>query len=123
MGTRMAPSSANLFMHQLESSILGSLTLRPDHWYRYIDDIFAIWTHGHEELHYMMTILNHYHQTIKFTHSYDYNSIPFLDTLVCRDINNKLYTKLYHKPTDYKHYLHFHSAHPRKQNESVPMAY
>ena len=119
MGTKMA-SSANLFMHQLESSILGSLTLRPDHWYRYIDDIFAIWTHGPEELHYMMTILNHYHPTIKFTHSYDYNSIPFLDTLVCRDINNKLYTKLYHKPTDNKHYLHFHSAHPRKQNESVP---
>ena len=120
MGTRMAPSYANLFMYQLESNILRSLILKPDYWYRYIDDIFAIWTHGPEELHHMMTILNHYHPTIKFTHSYDYHSIPFLDTLVCRDINNKLYTKLYHKPTDNKHYLHFHSAHPRKQKESVP---
>ena len=107
-------------MHQLESNILRSLILKPDYWYRYIDDIFAIWTHGPEELHHMMTILKHYHPTIKFTHSHDYHSIPFLDTLVCRDINNKLYTKLYHKPTDNKHYLHFHSAHPRKQKESVP---
>ena len=114
MGTRMAPSYAILFMHQLESSILGSLTLRPDYWYRYINDIFSIWTHGPEELHHMMTILNHYHPTVKFTHTHDYNSIPFLDTLVCRDTDNKLYTKLYRKPTDNKHYLHFHSAQPRK---------
>ena len=79
-----------------------------------------ICTHGPEELPHMMTILNHFHPTMKFTHTYDYNSIAFLDTLVCRDIDNKLYTKLYHKPTDNKHYLHFHSAHLRKQKESVP---
>ena len=89
MGTRMAPSYVNLFMHQLESNILRSLTLKPDYWYRYIDDIFTIWTHGPQELYHMMTILNHFHPTIKFTHSYDNYSIPFLNTLVCRDANNK----------------------------------
>ena len=120
MGTRMALSYANLFMHQLETNILRTLTLKPDYWYRFIDDIFMIWTHGPEELHHMMTILNHFHPTIKFTHTHDYNNIAFLDTLVCRDTDNKLYTKLYHKPTDNKHYLHFHSAHPRRQKESVP---
>ena len=120
MGTRMAPSYANLFMHKLETNILRTLILKTDYWYRFIDDIFMIWTHGPEELHHMMTILNHFHPTIKFTHTHDYNSIALLDTLVCKDTDNQLYTKLYHKPTDNKHYLHFHSAHPRKQKESVP---
>ena len=107
-------------MHQLETNILTQLNLKPDYWFRYIDDIFTIWPHGEGELQHMITIMNHFHHTIKFTHSYDFNTIPFLDTLVCRDNNNKIYTKLYHKPTDNKHYLHFHSAHPRKQKESVP---
>ena len=119
MGTRMAPSYANIFMHQLETNILTQLNLKPDYWFRYIDDIFTIWPHGEEELQQMITIMNHFHHAIKFTHSYDFNTIPFLDTLVCRDNKIKIYTKLYHKPTDNKHYLHFHSAYPRKQKESV----
>ena len=45
---------------------------------------------------------------------------PFLDTIAYKTENNKLFTRAYHKPTDNKQYLHFHSTHPRKQNESVP---
>ena len=43
MGTRMAPSYANLFMAQLEESFLERSTCRrPFVWWRYIDDIFLI---------------------------------------------------------------------------------
>jgi hypothetical protein len=33
---------------------------------------------------------------------------------------DKLSTKIFHKPTDNKLYLHYNSAHPKKQKESVP---
>jgi hypothetical protein len=40
MGTRMAPSYANLFMSELEKSLLSRpATAKPSVWWRYIDDI------------------------------------------------------------------------------------
>jgi len=38
MGTRMAPSYANLFMGKLETSFLQQQTIQPLCWLRYIDD-------------------------------------------------------------------------------------
>ena len=32
----------------------------------------------------------------------------------------EIYTRIYHKPTDQKYYLHYYSAHPRNQKNSVP---
>lgn len=46
IGTRVAPSYANLFMHDLESELLDLAPVRPYMWLRYIDDIFVVWTEG-----------------------------------------------------------------------------
>ena len=64
--------------------------------------------------------INNYHPTIKFIYDQHNQEIPFLDTIVYRTKDNKLFTRNYHKPSDNKQYLHYHSAHPRKQKESVP---
>ena len=58
----------------------------------------------------------------RFNQQYEKSTqeIPFLDTIIYRTKDNQLFTKVYHKPTDQKQYLHFQSAHPRKQKESVP---
>ena len=119
MGTKMAPNYAIIFMHYLEQNLLNATKLKPKTWLRFIDDIFMIWSYGIQELVIFMEILNNQHPTIKFT-EYSEKEISFLDTIVYKTANNKLYTKVYHKPTDNKQYLHFHSAHPRKQKESVP---
>ena len=37
-----------------------------------------------------------------------------------KDINNKLQTTLYKKPTDHQSYLHANSEHPRSLKESIP---
>jgi len=50
MGTKMAPSYANIFMTDLEERMLSSTTARPMVWWRFIDDIFAIWKDGIETL-------------------------------------------------------------------------
>ena len=50
-------------------------------WWRYIDDIFLLWTHGEDKLNGFITYLNNLHPTIKFTSSFPFNEIPFLDVI------------------------------------------
>ena len=77
----------------------------------------AIWR---LELEDFLKALNNHHQKIKFTYSIDQNEIPFLGTIVYRSQTNRLYTRIYHKPTDQKYYLHYYLAHPRNKKKSVP---
>ena len=50
MGTRMAPSFANLFMGKLECEFLLTQNIKPQECWRFIEDIFAIWCHGEQLL-------------------------------------------------------------------------
>ena len=121
MGTRVAPTYANLFMSKLETDMLNSYQLKPKIWLRYIDDIFFIWEHGEEELTKWLEHLNNYHKTIKFTSEWSTEKINFLDTWVQKGQDrNKLYTNLHTKPTDTNSYLRYDSAHPPKCKESIP---
>ena len=120
MGTKVAPSLANLFMEKLEKEMTQSYYLKPKIWYRYIDDIFYIWEHGEDELEKWITHLNQYHPTIKFTNEWSNKEICFLDTKVKVDQKGKLYTDLYVKPTDTNSYLNYNSAHPPTCKNSLP---
>jgi hypothetical protein len=100
--------------------MLTGYHLQPKLWKRFIDDIICIWQHGEEELKKFMDYLNNQHNTIKFTFEANKNEIPFLDTITYRTPDNKLGTKVYHKPTDNKQYLHYTSSHPLKQKNSIP---
>ena len=46
MGTCMALFYANLFIGKFEREFLRTQTALPLVWWRYIDDVFAIWTHA-----------------------------------------------------------------------------
>ena len=78
-----------------------------------------IWKDGEQEA------LYNYHPTIKFTHTYtmDKNEIPFLDTVAYKTPTHRIYTRIYHKPTDQKQNLCYHSAPSRNQKESVPYSH
>ena len=82
MGTRMAPSYANLFMGKLEQEFLLTQDRKPREWWRYTDDIFAIWTHGEPALCTFVESLNHHHATIKFTATWSTEEVVRLDTRV-----------------------------------------
>ena len=71
METRMAPSYANLFMGKLEQSAIENTPFKPYVRWRFIDDIFMVWT---EKLSYI--ILNPIHPTVKFIHEYSESSSP-----------------------------------------------
>ena len=95
MGTKVAPSYANLFMSKLEKEMLETYPLKPTTWWRYIDDIFFIWDYGEIELEKCLHHLNTYHRTIKFTSEWSKEKVHFLDTTVRKTCTNKLETDLY----------------------------
>ena len=119
MGTCCAPNYAIIFMAELEEEYLDTCTLKPTLWKRYIDDIFMIWKHGPEELTRFLNRLNDFHPTIKFTEEHSNEGLPFLDTYTYIE-DEKLKTRVYHKPTDNKQYLHYESCHPLQQKNLIP---
>ena len=110
MGTKMAPSFANLFLGMFETNALTNAPWQPHTWWRYIDDIFMIWTEGSDRLKIFVDYLNNIHPTIKFTSSHSLTNVPFLDVMVSLH-NGIIETDLFTKPTDkHQHLLSFFTA-------------
>ena len=121
MGTKLAPSYANIFMGYLEEQMLEGYHLEPYFWKRFIDDIISLWTHGLKELLEFHDYLNSLHESIKFTMEYSDTQIIFLDTIVKKHpTENRLIVELYTKPTDTHNYLHFSSSHPSHTKRGGP---
>lgn len=117
MGTRVAPTLANLFMARFERLHVYTYTPQPDLWLRFIDDIFVIWNHGRESLDSFLQHLNTVHDTIKFTMEAPPREIHFLDMTIQ---NSLISTTLYQKPTDTNNFLHYQSAHPAHCRRGIP---
>ena len=91
MGTRVAPSLANIFMlDDLEQRLLRNYPKKCLLFKRFLDDIFAIWQHGEEELNDWLEYLNNSHQSIKFTAETSVQSVNFLATTVHLDHDGTL---------------------------------
>ena len=119
MGTRLAPSFANLYMYHFEDLYVYPYHLQPKVWYRYIDDIFMIWEHGKTELDSFIAHLNNGNKNITFSSEISENQLNFLDVTV-KTINNRIVTDLYTKPTDRNTYLPYDSAHPKHCMKGLP---
>ena len=120
MGSAVAPAYANLFMANLEEKLLHDSPLKPEVFWRYIDDCFGIWRHGEASLLEWKDWLNSQHPSIKFTLEYSYKQINFLDTTAILTTEGRLQSTLYCKPTDTHSYLHFTSCHPHHVCKSLP---
>ena len=118
MGTRVAPTYANIFMNWLEKQMLENL---PAHlkpliftWKRFIDDILLLFWGTYEELEELFEFLNNFHPTMKFDEpqfNKEENSTNFLD-LTIRIQETQIHTDLYRKDTDKPTALLPSSAHP-----------
>ena len=119
MGTKMAPSFANLFLAKFEHDALRNAPYLPHTWLRFLDDIFFIWTEGSDKLKVFVDYLNNLHPTIKFTCSHSLTNVPFLDVMVSLK-DGLIETDLYTKPTDKHQYLLISSCHPPHTKRSIP---
>ena len=122
MGTKMAPSYANLFLGYFEANALENAPFQPHTWLRYIDDIFMIWTEGLDNLNIFIDYLNNIHSTIKFTSSHSSTNIPFLDVSVSLTNDGSISTDLYTKPTDKHQHLLYSSCHPLHTKKAIPFS-
>ena len=68
MGTKMAPSFANLFLGRFETNALNNAPYKPHTRLRYIDDIFVIWTDGLHKLKIFIDYLNTRHSSYHQIH-------------------------------------------------------
>ena len=82
---KVAPAYDNLFMSSLVEEMLSRSEIRPWIWYRYIDDVFVIWTHGEGRLASFLEHINSYHWTIEFTTEMSHDRISYLEVLVIRN--------------------------------------
>ena len=122
MGTKLAPSYANIFMGELEKKMLQTAPHQPYIYLRYINDIFIIWTGTLAQLHEFYDHCNNFHHMIKFTVEFSQEQITFLDTIVRRTDNGAIEFDLYCKPTDKHCYLHYQSNHPDNQKRAGPFS-
>ncbi len=119
MGTKLAPSYANLFMAKYEEDIVNPYKPQPIVWWRYIDDVFALFDIPIPEISDFVSYLNRSHDTIKFTFETSATEINFLDTTVYK-CGNQLKVRAYTKPTDANNYLLYQSCHPPHCKNSLP---
>ena len=120
MGTRVAPSLANIFMADFEEQYVFTYSKQPIFYKRYLDDLLLIWTHGRSELEKFVKYLNQCHQSIKFTMEASAEKVDFLDTTIHLTEEGGLWTDLFCKPTDSHTYLHYSSAHTHHNKKSLP---
>ncbi len=93
MGTKVAPTIANLYMGNFEDKYVYTYPLQPLFYGRFIDDGFFIWQHG---------------------------NISYLDLIVRLDPEGNISTSLYTKETDTHSFLHYTSSHPQHMKDSGP---
>ena len=105
-------------MDQVESKFLQTQKFQPLVWFRYIGNIFFIWTHGENSLKNFLMEFNNFNPNIKFTYEFSEASINF-QYLNVKLSNGKLQTSLNLKPTDRLQYLHFQLSHPKHTKRSI----
>ena len=115
MGSPLSPLLAEIFMNYFETQFLHSkipLIKYIHSWYRYVDDVFCIWTGTHRQLHQLLHHLNSVYPTIQFTLEVEHNnSINFLDLTISKSQNNLVFD-IYRKPTQTDSIIHATSQHP-----------
>ena len=113
IGTKLTPPYACIFMDKVETQ-----EMKPLVWFRYIDSVFFIWTHGQEKLDSFLEELNRSNSSIKVAYDSSKTSIPFLDLKVTLS-NGYLSTDLHIKSTDRYQFLHYTSSHPDHTKPSI----
>ena len=108
----MGPVLANVFVVELENSLIPVLGDKVSLWQRYVDDTFTFIKQN--EIENVKGILNQFHEDIKFTHEVEKNkSISFLDVKVTRKNDGHFITEVYRKKTDTNLYINWKSFSPK----------
>lgn len=115
MGKTFAPNLANLYLLDFDRQARTGFRIQPSLFYRFLDDIFFIWTGTRQELFEFEQFLNSIIPNIKVNLTISETEVDFLDTTVFKynqDTDTTLQTKVFFKSTDTHQLLHSTSFHP-----------
>ena len=97
MGSLLGLVLAGIFMIELETRIIPTVTDNISHWRKYLDDAFVFIKKGYVE--HVLARLNSFRNKIQFTYELEnQNKLPFLDVLLIRR-RNEIETTVYRKST------------------------
>lgn len=117
MGKRFAPAYANIFMADWEEKALAKCNKKPFQYFRYLDDIFGIWTESRDDFISFINILDTHDPSIRLKYAFDNQKIDFLDTTIYKGArfhkDQKLDIKVFFKETDTHALLFKTSFHPK----------
>lgn len=117
MGKKFAPAYANIFMAEWEESALQNCLKKPLYYYRYLDDVWGVWTHSQEDFEAFVASLNSHNNSIKVKATVNPDAVDFLDTTTFKGPEflqtTKLDIKVFFKETDTHALLFKSSFHPR----------
>ncbi|XP_075433352.1 uncharacterized protein LOC142470641 [Ascaphus truei] len=122
MGTKFAPSYANLLMAMWEDQYIWSWTGLDANlvtWRRYIDDIIFIWKGTVTDLNLFLLYLDVNEFNLKFTSTVSATTINFLDLCIYVE-DGTIKTKNYFKEVDANNYILQSSCHLNKWIENIP---
>ena len=105
--------------HFKQKYVYSSIEGKSFTYFRYINDIFLIWTRTKNELGQFFKDLSEKHASIKFDPKAPKDCIVFLDTEIYLH-NGKLRTKICRKENYQQHYLHIKSEHRKSLKNSLP---
>ena len=84
MGSPLIPTLANVFMVELQNTLVPGLHENVKNWRRYVDDTFAYVKN--ESIDYVLTTLNLFPPNISFAYEKENSrQLPFLDVLFIRN--------------------------------------
>ena len=96
MGSPLGPVLADIFMIELEKSLLPELTSYISYWKRYVDDTICFIKIEYVDN--ILSVSNGFDNNIKFTVEEEKEGmLPFMDILICRNdksIETTVYRKL-----------------------------
>ena len=105
-------------MNQAETEFLKSQVYKSLVWFRYIDDIVFLSTHGQEKLRLVLEDLHKCHPNVKFTHETNKQDIAFLDLRI-KLLDGNISTDLFFKSTGRHQFLHYTFSHVEHTKRSI----
>lgn len=118
MGKIYAPSLANLYLLEFDRAAMNDYHIKPELYFRFLDDIHFLWRGGITKLLEYEAYLNTLIPGIEISLEYSNAEIPFLDVLLYNN-HNTVQTRTYFKPTDTHQLLHKESYHPRHTHSGI----
>ena len=111
MGSPLGPVLADIFMTELEKTLLPGIYIHYiKFWRRYVDDTISYVKIG--SIKHVLCLLNSFYENIQFTfESEGKGTLPFLDVLSCRN-GRELTTTVYRKKTNNDIYLNWNAFAP-----------